>query len=256
MHWQSGVQKEAAYTAYLNYSSATPLSDRIAAYESAAEIDSDDPRAAIAILDALAAENAFDENASINFLGVYNAASYSPKNPLTGELNLKAATMYLSCYRGKQDGTVSQAERMQRAHTFLASNRKMETEFEGQELSNIYDAICTYYHDYILTSPTKDLPESEIEALWSNMSRAVEMLPTLDTYDKLSLMQAVTSTVYDQRIVIQRIISEQERESLLSKIRNELKQTKPVTEILIDEKSETQKLLALVEESLYRQGED
>lgn len=194
----------STYDAYISVMASTSLEEKVVSYKQAIAIYPYDTRAYMKLLEAYEDEGRFSDAENSQFLALYNANKDGFDNASleVAELNYKIGMMYFNYYT-KQDGTVSDAERVQKAYPFFAANfenQEIPADFAEKHLSDCYYQICAFYKKYILPSATVDEASKSIyEQLFHTIEGFLDEVEGASSYDKLSLYNGVFMLIYDQR---------------------------------------------------------
>lgn len=202
LYFAGSIQKRNTYDNLVNISSATPLTEKEAAYEEAISLYPGNPEAYIRLLEAYTDADAFGPAESSRFLSAYNAnrLALQKDNPDYAKLNFTAGVMFLSSYR-KEGTTVSFSERVGKAYSFFESN---ETEYTGgaypeESASRCLYLVCSFYKNYIFSATVKEISDSDMLELCTSAETAITETDRLEPYHQLTVYQAILNLFYDQR---------------------------------------------------------
>lgn len=206
------------YQDLISISESHPFEQKKANYESAMKIYPYKTDAYVKLLEAYAAEGRFSEEENKDFSTLYDKGKkgFDATSESVANLNYMAGIMYFSFYT-KKDGTVSVADRVNKAASYFEANYKNENiseQFEKKSLSDCYYQICKFYSKYILDVDVlsiEDASKSDYDELFKIISSSLEDVKGASVYDQLALYNAVFMLMYDQRFYMVQVDVEQSK---------------------------------------------
>lgn len=192
------------YEHLVSVSSSLSLEERVNSYKKAISIYPGKMDAYLKLLEAYEAEGRFSKKENNEFLALYDAnkSKFHAKDPKLALLNYRLGVMYFNYYT-EEDGSTSEANRVQKAYPFFAANhdnKELPGSFEQKELSEVYYQICSFYKKYILgTIRLEEAGKADYDKLLDTVEEAMKHVETAGKYDRLALYSSVVRLLYDQR---------------------------------------------------------
>lgn len=194
-------QRSQTYETYLNVPSAASFGDKKAACLKAVEMEPENPRGCLRLLELYEENGTFGEAESREFLTCYGKGErgFSKEDPAYARLCYRAGIMYFNFY-----ADASLLERIQRSWSFfelLHTLPEAAKEEAVPETAENFYRICRFYKTYIFqTAGRQEASREELAELLEDIKELIARAQAQEESGSLELYYAAAVLLYDRRM--------------------------------------------------------